>query len=135
MDESQLKSDQELYDELACYTLAHGDPSFIHQYIVDAYAAQHPDEKTKPIGLAFALVGLYLHVERNYSGKEVQRAHMKLAKKKKQWPLFELQKERGSIGVGNVMAAKPGTDRDNAIRQWSASVWGAWSASHAKVAE
>jgi len=83
MNQSRSKPDRELYNELACHTLAHGDPSFIHQYIVDAYAAQHADEKTKPIGLAFALVGLYLHIERHYSGKEVQRAHMKLAKKKK----------------------------------------------------
>ena len=135
MDQSRLKSDQELYDELACYTLAHGDPSFIHQYIVDAYAAQHADEKTKPIGLTFALVGLYLHIARHYSGKEVRRAHMQLAKEKKQWPLFELPKERGSMSVGDVMAAQPGTDRDNAIREWSASVWKAWSACHARVAE
>src|SRR6266550_3849780 len=114
MNQSRLKPDQELYNELACYTLAHSDPSFIHQYIVDAYAAQHADEKTKPIGLAFALVGLHLHIERHYSGKEVQRAHMKLAKKKKQWPLFEMPTDRGSMSVGNVMAAKPGSDRDNA---------------------
>jgi len=39
------------------------------------------------------------------------------------------------MSVGNVMAAKPGSDRDNAIREWAASVWKAWSASHAKVAE
>jgi len=60
---------------------------------------------------------------------------MKLAKKKNRWPLYELPKERGSMSVGDVMAAQPGTDRDNAIREWSASVWKAWSACHARVAE
>ncbi len=78
------KTDQEKYNELSYYTLAHTDPSFIHQHIVDAYAAQHADENTKSITLTFALVGLYLHIEKKYSGKEVQRAHMQLANQRKQ---------------------------------------------------
>ena len=32
---------QDLYNELAFYTLAHGDPAFIHHYAVDAFAVQH----------------------------------------------------------------------------------------------
>ena len=51
---------RELYHELSAYTLSHPDPSFIHQYVVDAFAAQTADENTKPIALTFALVGLYL---------------------------------------------------------------------------
>src|SRR5262249_50414598 len=65
--------DQEAYYELAGYTLVHPDPAFIHQYIVDAYAAQHADAHCKPISISFALAGLYLHLERGYSGKAVQR--------------------------------------------------------------
>ncbi len=65
------QSEQEAYNELSYYTLSHWDPSFIHQYIVDAYAAQHADEKSKSIKVAFALIGLYLHNEKHYSGKEV----------------------------------------------------------------
>jgi hypothetical protein len=52
---------QDAYDELCCYTLSHRDTSFIHQHVVDAFAAQTADERTKLIGLAFALIGLYLH--------------------------------------------------------------------------
>jgi hypothetical protein len=55
-------SEQEQYDELAYYTLAHPDPGFIHQNIVDAFAAQTASEADKPIKIAFALVGLYLCV-------------------------------------------------------------------------
>ena len=130
-----LQSDQEAFNELSYYTLSHADPAFIHQYIVDAYAAQHADEKSKPIKIAFALIGLYLHIEKHYSGKEVQKAHMRLAKKKKQWPLFDLPAHRGNIGVTDVLRAKPGPQRDRAIKEWSASVWEAWSESHAKVAD
>ena len=32
-------SEEELFHELSFYTLAHPDPAFIHQHIVDAYAA------------------------------------------------------------------------------------------------
>ena len=68
------------YSELSYYTLAHPDPAFIHQHIVDAQTAQCADEKVKPIALAFALIGLHLYVEQNRSGREVQRVHMELAR-------------------------------------------------------
>lgn len=128
---------QEAYDELALYTLSHGDPSFIHQYIVDTYMAQNASqtirEKTKPIAITFALVGLYLHLEKNYSGREVQLAHMKMAKNKKEWPKFDIPKERGNITVFNVLETKEGRERDEMINKWSASVWQSWAKSHKKV--
>jgi hypothetical protein len=49
--------DQDAYDELQCYTLAHADPSFIHQHVVDAFTVQHADERAKPIALTFAPIG------------------------------------------------------------------------------
>jgi hypothetical protein len=45
---------------------------------------------TKPITIIFALIGLYLHLEKNFTGKEVQFAHMKLVKHRKNWPNFKL---------------------------------------------
>jgi hypothetical protein len=61
---------RDLYHELTVYTLSHQDPSFIHQHAVDAFAAQTAGETTKPITLTFALVGLYLRSERQYSGRQ-----------------------------------------------------------------
>jgi hypothetical protein len=116
----------EAFHELSYYTLAHGDASFIHQLIVDAYTAQHADEHTKPIALTFALVGLYLHVEQNYSGKRVQGVHMVLAQKKQRWPSFALPNNRGSIEVGDVLATPAGPDRDRMIHSWCATVWDAF---------
>jgi len=121
------------YDQLCFYTLAHGSPSFIHQHVVDAYAAQHADESTKPIGVAFALIGLYLYLQENYSGKEVRRAHMRLAKKRKVWPRFQMPAKRGRVTVSDVVAVPPGSQRDEAIRQWCASVWAAWRETHAEI--
>ncbi len=51
------KPEQEKYYELSYYTISHPSLSFIHQHIVDAYAAQHADEKTKPIELIPNLIG------------------------------------------------------------------------------
>ena len=57
------------------------------------------------------------------------------AKKKKQWPVFDLPANRGNIDVYDVLRVKPGPKRDCAIKEWSASVWEAWSENHAKVAD
>jgi hypothetical protein len=122
-----MKTEQELYDELSFYTLAHADPAFIHQHIVDAFAAQTAGELTKPIKLTFALVGLYLHVEKQFSGRQVQLVHMQLAQKKSEWPALRLPKERGVIRVVDVLAAPEGSERDALIHAWCAAVWDAFS--------
>lgn len=103
--------------------MADTDPAFIHQFIVDAYAAQHANAHSKPISVAFALAGLYLHLERGYSGRQVQQAHMRLAKKKRPWPRFTSSTDRGTMTVADVFRATPGPARDEAIDRWSASVW------------
>ncbi|MBI3888706.1 hypothetical protein HY311_02850 [Candidatus Nomurabacteria bacterium] len=127
-------SPQEAYNELALYTLSKGDSNFIHQYIVDAFCAQNANENTKPVAITFALVGLYLHLEKNYTGREVQLAHIKLAEKRKEWIKFDIPKDTGGIIVFDVLKAKEGDDRDNMINKWSVSVWQAYKGSHSKVA-
>jgi hypothetical protein len=122
------------YDELQAYTLARGDSTFIHQHVVDAGAAQRADERTKPIGLTFALVGLYLHLERGFSGRQVQRAHQQLARHKRTWPSFALPQDRGSMTAADVMMAPAGAERDRAIDAWCRAVWDAYREHHAAVA-
>lgn len=128
------ESEQHAYDELAFYTLSLGDAGFIHQHIVDAFGAQQANEETKPIGIAFALIGLYLCVEKGYSGKQVQQAHMRLAKRRRQWPKFPLPVNRGEILAADVLEAAPGAERDAMIRKWCESVWEAYDGCHAQVA-
>ena len=119
-----MPPDLDAYHELSAYTLGHPDPvAFIHQHVVDAYAAQHADAQSKAIGVTFALVGLYLHLERGFTGRQVQRAHMQMARQKRQWPAFDLPAARGSITAIDVMAAAAGTARDRAIDEWCRSVW------------
>ncbi len=128
---------QKAHHALMFYTLEHAkhDPSFIHQLGVDASAAYYADEQTKPITLAFALIGLYLHIEHAYTGKQVQDAHIVLAKKRKQWPKFSLPKDRGSITIEDVLRSPEGNERDEMLKKWCVSVWNAYTESHDAVRE
>lgn len=124
-------STQEDFHELSFYTLAHPDRIyFIHQHIVDAYQAHMANETTKPIGLIFSLIGLYLFIEKGYTGRQVQLAHMKLSNNKQAWPTIELPQLRGNITAKDVLQAQPGMDRDAMIKKWCASVWAAYESSH-----
>jgi len=129
-----MQSELDAYHELSAYTLTHGDTTFIHQHVVDTWAAQHAVGGVKPIGLTFALVGLYLHVERGYSGRQVQRAHMQMGKRRRQWPEFVLPAQRGSMTATEVMAVPEGPARDKAIDDWCKSVWEAFSVNREAVA-
>jgi hypothetical protein len=121
------------YDELCAWTLGRGDPEFVHQHVVDAQMLQQADEHTKPIGIAFALAGLYLFLELGYTGREVQRAHMKLGQAGGPWPRFALPDERGAVTAAEVLAAPAGEARTGGIRRWCASVWEPWSIHRARV--
>jgi hypothetical protein len=130
-----VSAEQDAYDQVRYYTLSLGDPAFIHQHVVDAFVAQHADENTKPIAITFALVGLYLHVEKGFTGQQVQRAHMELAREKRTWPRLELPADRGAMTVVDVAAAPAGAERDRAIHEWCGSVWRAFAAEHTAIAE
>lgn len=128
-----MSAGEEAYEALCFYTLSVGDAAFIHQHVVDAYAAQTADENTKPIKLNFALIGLYLHAEKKFTGREVQRAHVKLARRRKQWNSFPLPDFRGSMTAAEVLALPAGEKRDEAIHTWCVCVWEAYRDSHGIV--
>jgi Family of unknown function (DUF5946) len=123
------------YHELCAYTLQRGDATFIHQHVVDAFAAQRANAQTKPIAVAFSLAGLYLHVEKGFSGRQVQRAHMQLARQKRAWPTFVLPADRGALTAVDVMKAPARAERDAAIHKWCASVWGAFAANRNTIVQ
>jgi hypothetical protein len=128
-----MDSEQEARDALWAYTWARGDAEFIHQLAVDAYGAQHADERTKPIGLTFALIGLYLAVEKGWSGKQVQRLHVLLGRRKHAWRMLALPEERGSVTVLDVVQTPEGVERDQAIHDWCESVWSAFADSRETI--
>lgn len=109
------------YDEV--YVYAMGRPGFILQHVVDAFAVQTATENAKPVGVVFGLVGLYLHVERQFSGRQVQEAHKTLAQRKRDRPSIFFPEHRGEITALDVLAAPVGAERDKAIEDWCRCVW------------
>lgn len=125
----------ELYNQLAYYTLSHKGKDFIHQHLVDAYTIQTANENTKPIAIIYALAGIYLHVEKNYTGKEVQLAHMEMSKKSKQFPKITLPENRGTINISDIIKIDKPEEKDQAIHKWCASIWESISSQHKEIIE
>jgi hypothetical protein len=129
-----MPTDLELFDELSYYTLAHCDPSFVRQNAADALTAQVADANTKPIALLFALLGLYLYVEKNFTGRQVQIAHMQLARRRRIWSKPPPPERRGSVSVGDVLAEAPDPKRDAMIHRWCISDREAFQSSREETA-
>jgi hypothetical protein len=123
---------KEEYDQLAYYTLSLHDEAFIQQYIVDAYTAQTATEHSKPISVVFALVGLYLFIEKKYNGKQVQRFHVLMSNAKIDWPFLSLPQNRGNITVKTVLR-KPIEERNSMIEAWCKAVWEAFRENHSTI--
>ncbi len=110
------------YDELYAYSM--GRKHFILQHVVDAHMAQRARAvNPPPIGAIFALAGLYLHVEKGFSGTAVQSAHRIMGNRKRRWPDIVWPVERGCVTAETVLAVEAGPARDEAIDGWCASVW------------
>jgi hypothetical protein len=128
-----MKNNIDKYNELAYYTLGLQDECFVHQYVVEAHSAQFANAETKTISLTFALVGLYLSIEKSFTGKEVQKFHTIMSNQKTKWPDFTLPKNRGEVTIDEVLDTPEGHERNSMIRRWSHSVWMAYSECHADI--
>lgn len=115
------------YSNLACTTVARQDTAFIHQHVVDAYAAQHAGGKTRNISVVFGLIGLYLALEIGYAGKQVQQAHMQIARVRKDWPRLEPPVNPAGVTVWDVLQAGTEGEKDAMIQKWMAAVWASWA--------
>ena len=70
--------------------------------------------------------GLYLYLEKNFTGRQVQRAHMQLARHRREWVAPPIPPQHATVGVADVLAAPPGPPRDAMIRSWCEAVWQDW---------
>lgn len=123
----------EQYNELAYYTLSQDVKYFIHQHVVDAYTAQYATKSTKKIALFFALAGLYLTVEKGYSGKQVQLAHLKMANDKEMIPSLHPINIEQTNKIETILLFAPGAERDKKIIEWCHWVWDKYTVHHDQV--
>jgi hypothetical protein len=115
----------QLFSDLSATTVARQDPGFIHQHFVDAYGAQHAGGTTRNITVAFGLIWLYLALEMGYTGRQVQLAHMQIAKIPKDLTRLDPPAQPAGITVRDVLEGD--SDSDATIRQWMAAVWASWA--------
>jgi hypothetical protein len=118
-----METKRAAYDEV--YVYAMGRPGFILQCVADGTVVQTATIDTKPIAIVFGLVSLYLHIEKQFSGRQVQKAHMHLAGLKRKWPDLSLPANRGTMTAADVLASNAGPERDRAMEDWCKSVWAA----------
>jgi hypothetical protein len=108
----------EAYDELYVYSMSRG-ATFVLQHVVDAHAAQTATADDKPIRIVFGdSSGLYLHVERGLTGRQVQLAHIQLGKTKRPVARDSTADRRGNMTARDVLATPEGDERDRAIDEW-----------------
>jgi hypothetical protein len=133
----------QLYGEVQGFELEHIElVRDYHQLAVDAYTAQHAprevDGDLPPIGVAYALVGLYLALDRGVPGVEVRAAHQRMGKPDPSWPRLPAPTSTGPVTVFDVAATGAMVDsaggHGEAVRSWAAAVWQAWASQHAAVA-
>ena len=125
---------RDLYNELSYYSLTHRDKDyFVHQHVVDAYGAQHASKEDKPMKIAFALIGLCLLVNYKYTGRQIQKAHVELAKTRRVWPLFKAPEKKANINISDILLTKTYSSRDALIKEWATAVWKTWENQHQAV--
>ena len=104
------------------------------QMTVDAYGAQHAGSPTKPIRVAYSLVGLHLALDLGLSGPEVRDAHSRMGKPDPTWPSFERPQGCATTSVLDVARAGvwSGSPEGHAetVREWAVAVWAWWENSH-----
>jgi hypothetical protein len=120
-------------DELYVYTM--GRRNFILQHVVDATIAQTAPAINPPaIGVIFSLAGLYLYIEKGFTGAQVQNAHRVMGTFKRSWPNVVWPTERGNMTAEAVLTMPAGPERDDAIHEWCTQVWAAFSANRSMLA-
>ncbi len=107
------------FGRLTAYNLQQASADFRHQLAVDTYAAQHPAPPAKRVTLWFALAGLHLALDEGWTGRQVQVAHQHLSHLDKVGPDLDHLVLQSGMTVRDVMAARPGDERDTALMDWT----------------
>ncbi|HEX6988302.1 MAG TPA: DUF5946 family protein [Bacillota bacterium] len=68
-----------------------------------------------------------------YTGAQVQKAHMRMAARRREWPRFDLPARPAAATVLDVMKVPAVEQRDLMVRRWAAAVWASWQHGHAEV--
>jgi Family of unknown function (DUF5946) len=103
----------------------------VHRQTVDSYAAQHVGGVHPDKSIDVHLAGLHLAFERKIAPALLPAVFQRLATSVDAWPHFVPPQGEWPMTVFDVAMS---ADHTTAVREWSASVWRAWSHEHAAIA-
>ena len=117
-----------LYGEVTGAAMVDRALAGFHQLTVDTYPAQHSRPDGPPIATAFALIGLHLALDENWSGVAVRDAHQRLAEDSKLWPVFRPPASLGTIDrtILDVAVSASANEHRDALERWARAVWSVW---------
>jgi len=108
----------------------------VHQLTVDAYAVQHAGGPHPDKSVDIHLVGLHLVNECGIAPTAAPPLMQRLASAVAEWPHFERPRVEWTKTIFDVaLAAGDSEQHVHAVRAWSGTVWRAWAAHHAAIAE
>jgi hypothetical protein len=123
-----------LYTQVVGYEMEHlARLGRYHQLTVDAYGAQHPGTPSPPISTAFALIGLSLALEHDWSGTAVRAAQQFLAQRYSTWPTFRDRSNGPVLTVSGVVGVTTPDEHADRIQVWARTVWASWAPEHHRV--
>ena len=105
----------------------------VHQLTVDAYATQHAGGRHSSKSVVIHLCGLHLVIDRGVRPPQVPPLFQQLASVVRVWPCLPRPSAMPSITVFDVALAESVEDHVKLVREWSESVWEAWSSYHPQI--
>ncbi len=107
----------------------------MHQFTVDAYAAQHPGkpERRTIQSVGVHLIALYQALELGYDAVHIVRARRDSASKRNFVWLEPPPVDEKTMTVVDVVKAQDADAHCELVRAWAQSVWRHWSPHHDTV--
>lgn len=106
-----------------------------HRLTVDAYAVQHPGDRSRAAvrSVALHLVSLCALFEEDATPGDATRLIQRLAEREEGFDWLRPPDELGAVTVADVLAARGPEEHLEAVERWARSAWEAWSAHHGTV--
>jgi hypothetical protein len=115
----------------------YSDPVYfdIHRLSVDAYAVQHPGRLSRQSiqSVGVHLVRLHLFLEQGLAPEKANAAMLAAAREKHSYIWLEPPQSLGAITVADVARTRTVIDHKQAVKEWAACAWQAWSSHHDTV--
>jgi len=107
----------------------------IHRLTVDAYSVQHPGnaERRSTQSVYGHLVSLYLVIEKGFDHASATAALRQFVHRKLNLAWLDPPKNRGSVTIVDVLAAKTPDEHKKVVVLWAQEAWEAWAMYHEKI--